>query len=171
MPQSLCSLLVHLIFSTKETAARFSVRATCSNLQPTHGYLGGSLRRVRNPKESQSVPGNVAMVVSGSENPRQRPYCNTLPAKPSIIKRSVSNKTFEKSRASTWLPSTSVTYGANRSSGIGVGTKAIFAPPSEPDWPISSIRLSSWWLTFKKIGMPRCELVLRKISQPRRSRC
>jgi hypothetical protein len=27
-----------------------------------------------------------------------------------------------------------------------------FAPPSEPDWHISCIRLSSWWLTFKKIS-------------------
>jgi hypothetical protein len=27
-----------------------------------------------------------------------------------------------------------------------------FAPPSEPDWHISCIRLSSWWLAFKKIG-------------------
>ena len=35
---------------------------------------------------------------------------------------------------------------------IGVGTKVSFAPPSEPDWRISRIRLSSWWLTFKKIG-------------------
>ena len=39
--------------------------------------------------------------------------------------------------------------------------KGLFAPPSEPDWPISGIRLSSWWLTFKKIGMPQCTLVLR----------
>jgi hypothetical protein len=38
---------------------------------------------------------------------------------------------------------------------------SIFAPPSEPDWPISGIRLSSWWLTFKKIGMPQCALALR----------
>jgi hypothetical protein len=27
---------------------------------------------------------------------------------------------------------------------IGVGTKVSFAPPSEPDWQISRIRLSSW---------------------------
>ena len=27
--------------------------------------------------------------------------------------------------------------------------KGIFAPPSEPDWPISGIRLSSWWLVSK----------------------
>src|SRR5262249_2744957 len=53
---------------------------------------------------------------------------------------------------------------------IGVGTKEIFAPPSEPDGPISGIRLSSWWLTFKKIGMPQCALALRRTSQPRRSR-
>jgi hypothetical protein len=24
------------------------------------------------------------------------------------------------------------------------------APPSEPDWQISRIRLSSWWLTFSQ---------------------
>ena len=53
---------------------------------------------------------------------------------------------------------------------IGVGAKEIFAPPSEPDGPISGIRLSSWWLTFKKIGMPQCALALRRTSQPRRSR-
>jgi hypothetical protein len=53
---------------------------------------------------------------------------------------------------------------------IGVGTKVSFAPPSEPDWQISCIRLSSWWLTFKKIGKPQRTLVLRKTSQPRRSR-
>jgi hypothetical protein len=53
---------------------------------------------------------------------------------------------------------------------IGVGTKVCFAPPSEPDWQISCIRLSSRWLTFKKIGKPRRELVLRKTSQLRRSR-
>ena len=35
---------------------------------------------------------------------------------------------------------------------IGVGTKVGFAPPSEPDWQFSCIRLSSWWLTFKKIS-------------------
>jgi hypothetical protein len=52
---------------------------------------------------------------------------------------------------------------------IGVGTKMSFAPPSEPDWQISCIRLSSWWLTFKKIGKPQRTLVLRKTSQPRRS--
>jgi hypothetical protein len=33
---------------------------------------------------------------------------------------------------------------------IGVGTKVRFAPPSEPDWQIPCIRLSSRWLTFKK---------------------
>ena len=53
---------------------------------------------------------------------------------------------------------------------IGVGTKVGFAPPSEPDCQISWIRLSSWWLTFKKIGMPQCELVLRRTSPSRRSR-
>ena len=50
---------------------------------------------------------------------------------------------------------------------IGVGTKVGFAPPSEPDWQISCIRLSSWWLTFKKIGMPQSVLVLRSTSPPR----
>ena len=35
---------------------------------------------------------------------------------------------------------------------IGVGTKVGFAPPSEPDRHISCIRLSSWWLAFKKIS-------------------
>jgi hypothetical protein len=50
---------------------------------------------------------------------------------------------------------------------IGVGTKVVFAPPSEPDWHISCIRLSSWWLAFKKIGVPQCTLVLRRTSPPR----
>jgi hypothetical protein len=45
-----------------------------------------------------------------------------------------------------------------------------FAPPTEPDWHISCIRLSSWWLAFKKIGVPQCALVLRRTSPPRRSR-
>jgi len=53
---------------------------------------------------------------------------------------------------------------------IGVGTNLVFAPPSEPDWQISCIRLSSWWLAFKKIGVPQCALVLRRTSPPRRSR-
>ena len=53
---------------------------------------------------------------------------------------------------------------------IGVGTKVRFAPPSEPDWQISCIRLSSRWLTFKKIGKPQRALVLRKTSQLRKSR-
>jgi len=53
---------------------------------------------------------------------------------------------------------------------IGVGTNLVFAPPSEPDWQISCIRLSSWWLAFKKIGVPQCVLVLRRTSPPRRSR-
>src|SRR5271157_2106283 len=48
--------------------------------------------------------------------------------------------------------------------------KVGFAPPSEPDCQISWIRLSRWWLTFKKIGMPQCVLVLRRTSPPRRSR-
>jgi hypothetical protein len=43
--------------------------------------------------------------------------------------------------------------------------KVRLAPPSEPDWQISCIRLSSWWLTFKKIGMPQHELVLRRTSR------
>jgi hypothetical protein len=49
---------------------------------------------------------------------------------------------------------------------IGVGTFS-FAPPSEPDWRVSRIRLSSWWLTFKKIGMPQCALALRNTGPPR----
>src|ERR1700686_3782461 len=53
---------------------------------------------------------------------------------------------------------------------IGVGTKVCFAPPSEPDWQISCIRLSRRWLAFKKIGKPQRALVLRKTSQLRRSR-
>src|ERR1700719_2823442 len=53
---------------------------------------------------------------------------------------------------------------------IGVGTKERFAPPSEPDWQISCIRLSSWWLTFKKIGVPQRALVLRRTSRLRRRR-
>jgi hypothetical protein len=48
--------------------------------------------------------------------------------------------------------------------------KVGFAPPTEPDWHISCIRLSSWWLAFKKIGVPQCALVLRRTSPPRRSR-
>jgi hypothetical protein len=43
-------------------------------------------------------------------------------------------------------------------------------PSLRTDWQISCIRLSSWWLTFKKIGKPQHTLVLRKTSQPRRSR-
>ena len=39
-----------------------------------------------------------------------------------------------------------------------------FAPPSEPNGRISRVRLSSWWLTFKKIDKPRSELVLRSTS-------
>src|SRR5258707_3332413 len=39
-----------------------------------------------------------------------------------------------------------------------------FAPPSEPNGRISRLRLSSWWLTFKKIDKPRSELVLRSTS-------
>jgi len=38
------------------------------------------------------------------------------------------------------------------------------APPSEPDWRVSRIRLSSWWLAFKKIGEPQGRLVLRRTS-------
>ncbi len=53
---------------------------------------------------------------------------------------------------------------------IGVGTKESFAPPSEPDWQFSCIRLSSWWLTFKKIGVPQRALVLRRTSRLRRRR-
>jgi hypothetical protein len=53
---------------------------------------------------------------------------------------------------------------------IGVGTKESFAPPSEPNGRISRFRLSSWWLTFKKIGKPPGELVLRSTSSSWRSR-
>src|SRR6266446_4223370 len=53
---------------------------------------------------------------------------------------------------------------------IGVGTKESFAPPSEPDWQFSCIRLSSWWLTFKKIGVPQRAVVLRRTSRLRRRR-
>jgi hypothetical protein len=49
---------------------------------------------------------------------------------------------------------------------IGVGTTVV-APPSEPDWRISRIRLSSWWLAFKKIGKPPHALALRSTSLPR----
>ena len=62
------------------------------------------------------------------------------------------------------------TVGAYSQAHIGVGTKVRFAPPSEPDWQISCIRLSSRWLTFKKIGKPQRELVLRITSQLQRSR-
>jgi hypothetical protein len=62
------------------------------------------------------------------------------------------------------------TVGAYSQAHIGVGTKESFAPPSEPDWQISCIRLSSWWLPFKKVGKPQPALVLRKTSQLRRSR-
>jgi hypothetical protein len=48
--------------------------------------------------------------------------------------------------------------------GDRVGTPVVGAPPSEPNRPISGIRLSSWWLTFKKIGKPHDMLVLRKTS-------
>jgi transposase len=51
-----------------------------------------------------------------------------------------------------------------------VGTSVIDAPPPEPNRPISGIRLSSWWLTFKKTGKPQCALVLRRTSPLRRSR-
>jgi hypothetical protein len=49
---------------------------------------------------------------------------------------------------------------------IGVGTTVV-APPSEPDWRISRIRLSSWWLAFKKIGKPGHALALRSTGLPR----
>ena len=62
------------------------------------------------------------------------------------------------------------TVGAYFQAHIGVGTKMDFAPPTEPDGHISCIRLSSWWLAFKKIGVPQCALVLRRTSPPRRSR-
>ena len=46
MPQSLSSLLVHLIFSTKD---RCPFLGKSDLLQPTHTYLGGILRRVQCP--------------------------------------------------------------------------------------------------------------------------
>jgi len=45
---------------------------------------------------------------------------------------------------------------------IGVGMPVIGTPPSEPNRPISGIRLSSWWLAFKKIGVPHGKPVLRR---------
>jgi hypothetical protein len=77
----------HLIFSTKD---RCPFLGKSDLLQPAHAYLGGILRRVQCPTI-------------------------TLPAKPSIIERSVSKTNFEKSCASTRLPSMSVTYGINAS--------------------------------------------------------
>jgi hypothetical protein len=47
---------------------------------------------------------------------------------------------------------------------IGVGMPVIGTPPSEPNRPISGIRLSSWWLAFKKIGVPHGKPVLRRTS-------
>ena len=116
MPQSLSSLLIHLIFSTKD---RCPFLGKSDLLQPTHAYLGGILRRVQCPAitiggtadhvhaffqlartknvakvveilksnssqwlKSQGIsafPGNVAMVVSRSDNPRQRPWWGTFP--------------------------------------------------------------------------------------------
>ena len=46
MSQSLSSLLVHLIFSTKD---RCPFLGKSDLLQPTHAYLGGILRRVQCP--------------------------------------------------------------------------------------------------------------------------
>jgi hypothetical protein len=63
-----------------------------------------------------------------------------------------------------------VPYGTAPWGGDRGRDKEGFAPPSEPDCRVSRIRLSSWWLTFKKIGMPQCVLVLRRTSPPRRSR-
>src|SRR5208283_2422634 len=63
-----------------------------------------------------------------------------------------------------------VPYGTALWGGDRGRDKVGFAPPSEPDCQISWIRLSSRWLTFKKIGMPQCVLVLRRTSPPRRSR-
>ena len=90
MPQSLSSLLVHLIFSTKD---RYPFLGESDLLRSTHAYLGGILRRVS-------------------------PWCNTLPAKSSIIERSVSKTNFKKSCASTGSPSTSVNYGTSGSSDL-----------------------------------------------------
>ena len=138
MSQSLSSLLVHLIFSTKDRCpflgksdllqpltpisveffAEFNVvrllsetpPTTCMRL-PTRAHPKCS-QGVRNPQKQlfsvAEIPrnasfclGNMAMVVSRSRDPRQRPWCNTLPAKPSIIERSVStsrNPAQERSR-------------------------------------------------------------------------
>ena len=46
MPQSLSSLLVHLIFSIKD---RYPFLGKSELLQPSHAYLGGILRRVPCP--------------------------------------------------------------------------------------------------------------------------
>jgi putative transposase len=46
MPKSLSSLLVHLIFSTKD---RYPFLGKSDLLQPTHAYLGGILRQVQCP--------------------------------------------------------------------------------------------------------------------------
>ena len=46
MPQSLSSLLLHLIFSTKD---RYPFLSKNDLLQLTHAYLGGILRRVQCP--------------------------------------------------------------------------------------------------------------------------
>ena len=125
MPQSLSSLLVHLIFSTKD---RYPFLGKSDLLQPTHTYLCGILRRVQCP--AITIGGtadrvhvffqlartqNVAKVVeilkssfsqwlksqeipafawqrgygcfSVGKSQAEAPWCNTLPAKPSIIKR------------------------------------------------------------------------------------
>ena len=68
-------------------------------------------------------------------------------------------------------PDHTVPYGTDLSGHDRGRDKEGFAPPTEPDWHISCIRLSSWWLAFKKIGVPQCALVLRRTSPPRRSRC
>ena len=65
-----------------------------------------------------AFPGNVAMVVSRSDNPRQKPWCNTLPAKASIIKRSVLKMNFEKFSASTGRLRRALPMGLNGSPGI-----------------------------------------------------
>jgi hypothetical protein len=69
---------------------------------------------------------------------------------------------YERSVLRLWTFSTLHTAGRT----IGVGTTVV-APPSEPDWRISRIRLSSWWLAFKKIGKPPHALALRSTSLPR----
>src|ERR1700734_2759751 len=93
---------------------------------------------------------------------------NTVPRRRALkgrqLKRIRISRPFRANHLFGWFP------GLKPWAEIGVGTKVRFAPPSEPDWQISCIRLSSGWLTFKKIGKPQRALVLRITSQLRRSR-